>query len=566
MPKSDKGKRFFNRYPCLPAEFKLNINGRIFKAELIDYSFTGLRVFIENPPPISKETIIDVNTAVPYIHSKGEVVWTKKTNSGLTVGIKKISLPKTGSLKDYALADILIGLQRNNATGVLKISDRSGSKIFLKDGDIIFSSSDTQKNRLGEYLFKTQAITMEQYKNYVDVFKKSHKKEGAVLVDLKYIKPQDIPHIVRKMSEDIILDLFALEDGDYEFTEGPLPAEEVIPLKLSAANLIFNGIKRISNPQRVLNLMRINMETVLSFSSDPLDLFQNIEMDPLDKKILSFVNGRNAIKDIVVLTGISADRVLSVLYALLSTRIVDVEDDEISPEFSAADIIKGQGVKVEKEFLKKLNDIHGSYQSLGYYGILGVSKFASTEEIKRRYYEVAKEFHPDKHFLIKSNEVKEKLNSIFSYATSAYSTLMDPNKRVEYDMGAFNNNKPSTADNKDMAKTRFAEGRSEFRRGCYQEASQLFGQSVYLDNAIGNYHFYYGLSLSKLQRHREAEKSLTRALECEPNNPEYMTELGYVYLLLNLPRRAKNIFEKALKIQPTNARANEGFKKVEITD
>lgn len=565
MPKSDKGKRFFNRYPCLPAEFKLNINGRMFKAELIDYSFTGLRVFIENPPPISKETIIDVDTDVPYIHSKGEVVWTKKTNSGLTVGIKKITLPKTGSLKDYALADILIGLQRNNATGVLKISDRSGSKIFLKDGDIIFSSSDTQKNRLGEYLFKTQAITMEQYKNYVDVFKKSHKKEGAVLVDLKYIKPQNIPHIVRQMSEDIILDLFALEDGDYEFTEGPLPAEEVIPLKLSAANLIFNGIKRISNPQRVLNLMRINMETVLSFSSDPLDLFQNIEMDPLDKKILSFVNGRNAIKDIVVLTGISADRVLSVLYALLSTRIVDVEDDEISPEFSAADIIKGQGVKVEKEFLKKLNEIHVSYQSLGYYGILGVSKFASTEEIKRRYYEVAKEFHPDKHFLIKSNEVKEKLNAIFSYATSAYSTLMDPNKRVEYDMGS-SNNKPAATDNKDMAKTKFAEGRSEFRRGCYQEASQLFGQSVYLDNAIGNYHFYYGLSLSKLQRHREAEKSLTRALECEPSNPEYMTELGYVYLLLNLPRRAKNVFEKALKIQPTNARANEGFKKVEITD
>lgn len=566
MPKLDKRKRFFNRYPCLPAEFKLNINGRIFKSELIDYSFSGVRVFIEDSPLFSNETIVDIDTSIPYICAKGKIVWTKKTNSGLTVGIKKISLPKTGFLQDYALADILIGMQRSNATGVLRISEKSGSrKIFLKDGDIIFSSSDAQKDRLGEYLFRIRAITMEQYRNYIDALRKSHKKEGALLVDLKYIKPQDIPQIVKQMSEDIILDLFALEDGNYEFAEGPLPDGEVIPLKLSAANLIFNGIKRIQNPKRVLNMMRINMETVLAFSSDPLDLFQNIEIDPLDKKILSLVNGSNAVKDVITLTGTSANRVLSILYALLSTRIIDVKDDEIAPEFSADDVFSGQGVKVEKEFLKKLNDVYTSYQSLGYYGILGVSKFASTEEIRKKYYEVAKEFHPDKHFLVKSNEVKEKLNAIFSYATSAYSALTDPNKRVEYDMSS-SNSKPIVTDNKEMAKTRFAEGRSEFRRGCYQEASQLFGQCVYLDNTVGNYHFYYGLALFKLQRHREAERSLTRALECEPDNSEYMTELGYVYLSLNLPRRAKNVFGKALKIHPANARANEGFKKIDITD
>lgn len=565
MPK-EESRRFFNRYPCLPAEFKININGRIFKSELIDYSFGGLRVFIEDSPPVSKETVIDVDTTVPYVRSKGKIVWSKKEGSGLMVGLKKVSLPKTGFLRDYALADILIGLQRSNATGVLRISDKSGSKkIFLKDGDIIFSSSDAKKDRLGEYLFRTRTITAEQYKSFVDALGKSNKKEGAVLVDLKCVRPQEIPLRVRQMAEDVILDLFALEDGNYEFAEGPLPAGEAIPLKLSAANLIFNGIKKIPDPKKALDIMSINAETVLAFSSDPLDLFQNIALDPLDKKLLSFVNGKNSVRDIISLSGFAAERVMSVICALLSTRIIDIKGDETAPQFTAADIISGHEIRVEKEFLEKLNELYGNYQKLGYYGILGVTSFASSEEIKRRYYEVAKEFHPDKHFLVKSNEIKEKLNAIFSFATSAYSTLTDPNKRVEYDMG-LSDDKPSIVGNKEMAKIKFAEGRNEFRKGSYQEASRLFGQSVYLDNKIGIYHFYYGLSLCKLKKNKEAERAISRALEIEPNNPDYLTELGYVYILLNFPRRAKNSFEKALKIQPTNARANEGFKKVEMTD
>jgi len=59
-----------------------------------------------------------------------------------------------------------------------------------------------------------------------------------------------------------------------------------------------------------------------------------------------------------------------------------------------------------------------------YYKILGVSKDASTEEIKRAYYKLAHKYHPDK-----GGDEKK-----FKEVNEAYQTLSNPEKRKQYDM------------------------------------------------------------------------------------------------------------------------------------
>lgn len=62
-----------------------------------------------------------------------------------------------------------------------------------------------------------------------------------------------------------------------------------------------------------------------------------------------------------------------------------------------------------------------------FYGVLGVSKEASTDEIKKAYRKLAQKYHPD------SNPGDEEAEERFKEVSEAYATLSKPDQRKEYD-------------------------------------------------------------------------------------------------------------------------------------
>jgi molecular chaperone DnaJ len=62
-----------------------------------------------------------------------------------------------------------------------------------------------------------------------------------------------------------------------------------------------------------------------------------------------------------------------------------------------------------------------------YYQLLGVSRGADTEEIKKSYRQLALQYHPDR------NQGSKEAEERFKEVTQAYEVLRDPEKRALYD-------------------------------------------------------------------------------------------------------------------------------------
>jgi hypothetical protein len=206
---------------------------------------------------------------------------------------------RPNGLQEFQLHNLLIDLNSNKKTGTLTVKTLVFiKKIYLDKGEVIFASSTWRDDRLGEVLLKMGRLTLGQYEESVRLLNMTGKKQGTILVELGYLTPKDLFHAVKYQVKEIIYSLFPLEYAEYEFIEGEVAQKDILILKIHLGSLIYKGINRIDNFTRIKRELP-DFRYPLSISIGTSHLFEGIEFSPLEKSILSLVDGKKSIMELV---------------------------------------------------------------------------------------------------------------------------------------------------------------------------------------------------------------------------------------------------------------------------
>lgn len=159
--------------------------------------------------------------------------------------------PLRGFVEEDSLPSLLRPLVRAKKTGVLRLVRGKITKtIYLSEGRLIFATSTDPDDRLGEMLLRKGLITYRSLEQSVQAIK-AGKRQGTLLVESGAIRSKHLIEGVTEQVQEVIYSLFQWEEGSWEFQEGDLPSREVIVLRMSTADLLMEGVRRVPRWTRI---------------------------------------------------------------------------------------------------------------------------------------------------------------------------------------------------------------------------------------------------------------------------------------------------------------------------
>jgi tetratricopeptide (TPR) repeat protein len=212
------------------------------------------------------------------------------------------------------------------------------------------------------------------------------------------------------------------------------------------------------------------------------------------------------------------------------------------------------------EFERELNKLLELARRGTHYQLFGVAPDASGKDIRTNFYRLARQFHPDYH--MGKPEWMPALKELIGLATSAYKTLVDEEKRSQYDAhlstsGAFQLHRTKTA-------------AQETVEQCFSQANECLraenfvGSIVWLRKCVemspdeARYHALLARSLSTVSQYRqEAIREFERAIELNPWDTLAYMQFGELYESMQLISRARSLYSKVLEINPVHLQARE---------
>jgi hypothetical protein len=153
-----------------------------------------------------------------------------------------------GTLKDFGIAEILQLIGQQAKSGVLHLESRDDLiHIAIADGNVVRAETAGRKtrDRLGNLLVRADVITQEELAYALDAQKRSLRRLGDILVELKLVGKQDLREMTALQTTETVYRLFHWKSGTYEFEPGDVEWDPETVTPLRAESVLMEGFRQV---------------------------------------------------------------------------------------------------------------------------------------------------------------------------------------------------------------------------------------------------------------------------------------------------------------------------------
>ncbi len=492
-------------------------------------------------------------------------------------------IPLSGDLRETPFPEVLHSLYIRKQTGVLRLeNDRVNKEIFFREGYPVFVRSNILNETLGRLLLKQGKISQEVYEKSLKIMAAGQQKQGAILLEMGYLTPQELYDAIQFQVKYRIFDCFGWAQGKYHFSARDDFFEEITIYEFNPAWIIYQGIQQKFSQKRLQEIMKGYLDQYLVKNTEPPYRLQDMGIGPVELQLISLVNGSRTLRDVIATSKMGLPRTIQLLYSLLSAQMITsrsqaetVKEAEKHPVPMQEKKVPKQEEKAPKQEKKapkqelsaekkKLRDsLVKRYLELkesNYFEILGVKQDASKDEIKKVYFKLAKQYHPDKYFVDEEDENKKTTGEIFRMISRAYNVLIHDDERKKYEnflrTGKSDEEASREVSNIVNAEIQFQKGEVFLKKRNYSSALEAFNQAIEMNPKEGEYYVYLGWTMFKKFHPgqklgmKEAEEQIRKGISINPRIHDAYLFLGNIFKLDGREAEAEKQFQKTLEYNP----------------
>lgn len=245
-----------------------------------------------------------------------------------------------GDLNTFYISNILQLLSEENKTGILQISDgKRRIEIVLEEGFIIYALGAKLEYRLGAILTAENLITTEQLEEALTEGKNKNLALGNILVQKGFISNTILEEHLQKQVEEIIYDVFLWESGEFEYEDTAINLERVIVTKLDVTRVLLEASRRIDEMAVFKKL--IPSEDSTFRITERLDIKDKIHPTSNEDKILSLIDSRKSVKQLIANYDVDRLTLYKTLYSFISTGMIEPCEPHPTDHSLYSSLIKG---------------------------------------------------------------------------------------------------------------------------------------------------------------------------------------------------------------------------------